>query len=85
MREKNLQKSRIDLLTEFDSAPPDTLFSQKHIAAVRECSEATLERDRWVGTGIPYQKINGRVRYRKQAVIDWLGRFAEQDSTSAVG
>jgi hypothetical protein len=46
------QISRIDLLTEYEQAPDWALFSQETVAAIRDCSLATLERNRWAGTGI---------------------------------
>lgn len=65
--------SRIDLLNQFNSAPDDALFNQVTIAAVRDCSTATLERDRWAGTGITFLKIGRSVKYRKSDVLAWLG------------
>jgi hypothetical protein len=53
---------RIDLLNQFNSAPDDTFFNQDVIAAVRDCSKATMERDRWAGIGIPFYKIGRSVK-----------------------
>ena len=66
----------------FNAAPDNTLFDQKTIAAIRGCSEATLERDRWAGGGIPFIKIKRAVRYRKSDAVTWLGQFQAQTSTS---
>ena len=73
---------RMQSLAEFNSADDSTLFNQTVIAHVLDCSTATMERDRWSGGGIPYIKINRLVRYRKADVLEWLGQFCPQSSTS---
>ncbi|MGH8579541.1 MAG: DNA-binding protein [Gammaproteobacteria bacterium] len=65
-------KPRLDLLIEFDAAPDWALFTQEYIAAVRDCSEATLERDRWSGGGIPFVRDGRSIRYIKGDVLKWL-------------
>ena len=76
-------KPRIELLADFEQAPNTTLFNQQTIAAVRDCSTATLERDRWAGTGIPFLKFGRSVRYRKSEVLSWLNTHSSRQSTSA--
>ena len=76
---------RMQFLAEFNSADDSTLFNQTVIAHVLDCSTATMERDRWSGGGIPYIKINRLVRYRKADVLEWLGQFCTQKSTSFQG
>ena len=76
---------RMQSLAEFNSADDSTLFNQTVIAHVLDCSTATMERDRWSGGGIPYIKINRLVRYRKADVLEWLGQFCTQNSTSFQG
>lgn len=83
MLRSKVKPSRIDLLNQFNSAPNDALFSQATIAAVRDCSEATLERDRWAGTGIPFIKFGRTVKYKKSDVSAWLTKYQPQLSTSA--
>lgn len=51
------QLSRLTLINEFEAAPDSALFTQYMVAALRDCSLATIERDRWAGTGIPFIKI----------------------------
>lgn len=70
-------------LAEFYSAPETALFNQIVIAHVRDCSTATLERDRWAGGGIPFIKVNRAVRYKKSDVLAWLEQYQPQQSTSA--
>lgn len=70
-------------LAEFDSAPETSLFNQTTIAHVRDCSTATMERDRWAGGGIPFIKIGRAVKYRKTDVLAWLEQYQSQQSTSA--
>ena len=66
------QSSRIDLINEYEQAPDWALFSQETLASIRYCSLATLERDRWAGTGLPFQKIGRLVRYKKADIHAWL-------------
>jgi hypothetical protein len=75
----------MQFLAEFNSADDSTLFNQTVIAHVLDCSTATMERDRWSGGGIPFIKINRLVRYRKADVLEWLGQFRAQESTSFQG
>ncbi len=79
------KNDRITSLAEFDSAPETTLFNQITIAYVRDCSTATLERDRWAGGGIPFIKIGRLVKYRKADVLTWLAQYQPQISTSETG
>ena len=66
-------QARDKSLTEFDSAPVTTLFNQNTIAHVRDCSTATLERDRWAGARIPYIQIGSRaVRYRMSDLMSFI-------------
>jgi hypothetical protein len=76
------KQDRAKTLSEFFSAHDDALFNQTAIAVVRDCSTATLERDRWAGGGIPYIKIGRSVRYRKSDVLAWLAQYQPQNSTS---
>lgn len=64
--------TRIELLNEYEQAPDWTLFSQETVAAIRDCSLATLERDRWAGTGLRFVKMGRLVRYRKSEIRAWL-------------
>lgn len=79
MQKENI---RLVLINEFESAPDNALFSQMTIAAVRQCSLATIERDRWAGTGVPFIKIGRLVRYRKSDVRAWLGNHPVVQSTT---
>ncbi|MFA5924064.1 MAG: helix-turn-helix domain-containing protein [Methylococcaceae bacterium] len=76
----NRQKS----LADFYSAPEASLFNQITVAYVRDCSTATMERDRWAGGGIPFIKIGRAVKYRKSDVLAWLDKYQTQNSTSEV-
>jgi hypothetical protein len=75
-------QDRTKALAEFDSAPDTSLFNQTTIAQVRDCSTATMERDRWAGGGIPFVKIGRAVKYRKSDVLAWLEQYQPQNSTS---
>jgi len=82
---KMITQDRNKKLTEFYSAPDTALFNQSVIAHVRDCSTATLERDRWSGGGIPYLRIGRAVKYRKSDVVAWLDKHQTQQSTSENG
>lgn len=69
-------------LSDFENAPDKTLFNQVTIAHIRDCSITTLQRDRWLGVGIPYLKIGRAVKYRKSDVLNWLDQYQAQLSTS---
>lgn len=73
---------RLSLMKEYELSPDDTLFSQLTIAAMRRCSLATIERDRWAGTGVPFIKIGRLVRYRKRDIRTWLNAQPVVQSTT---
>jgi hypothetical protein len=73
---------RLHLIQEYELSSDDTLFSQLTIAAMRRCSIATVERDRWVGTGVPFIKIGRSVRYRKRDIRAWLNAQPVVQSTT---
>lgn len=76
------QHARIDLINEYEQAPDWLLFSQETVAAIRDCSLATIERDRWVGIGVPFIKMGHLVRYRKSEIRKWLDQHISLQSTS---
>ena len=78
----NQTQDRNKSLAEFYSAPETSLFNQIVVAHVRDCSTATMERDRWAGGGIPFVKIGRAVKYRKSSVLAWLEQYQPQTSTS---
>jgi hypothetical protein len=75
------KQTRIDLIKEYELAPSWALFSQETVAAIRDCSLATLERDRWIGVGIPFIKMGRSVRYRKADIQAWLDNHIVIQST----
>lgn len=75
-------QARTKALAEFYAASDDALFNQITVAHVRDCSTATMERDRWSGGGIPFIKIGRAVKYRKSDVLTWLEKYQVQSSTS---
>ncbi len=74
--------SRFTRIAEFESAPDNALFNQETLAAIRDCSLATIERDRWAGTGVPFIKMGRAVRYRKSDICAWLARYTPFQSTT---
>lgn len=76
------EDTRAKTLTDFYASPDASLHGQYVIAAVRGCSEALLERERWNGTGIQFLKIGRAVSYRKSDVLSWINQHQPQQSTS---
>jgi predicted DNA-binding transcriptional regulator AlpA len=74
--------SRLELINEYETAPDSALFSQDTVAAILDCSLATIERDRWIGKGIPFSKFGRMVRYRKADIRQWLDQHRPLQSTS---
>lgn len=74
--------SRFELINQYEEAPSSALFSQGTVAAILDCSIATIERDRWIGDGIPFIKIGRLVRYRKTDIKTWLDKHALFQSTN---
>lgn len=73
---------RLILLNEYEQAPDSAYFTQETVAAIRNCSRATIERDRWAGTGVPFVKMGRLVRYRKIDIISWLKQHPSFQSTT---
>jgi hypothetical protein len=65
------RKIRLELLREFEAAPPNALFTQSTIAALRCCSTGNIERERWLGRGVPFIRIGHAIRYRKVDYLMW--------------
>ena len=76
------QISRLDLINEYEQSPDWAFFNQQTVAAIRGCSLATMERDRWAGIGVPFVKMGHLVRYRKSDIHAWLEGHVSQQSTS---
>ena len=76
--------SRLELINEYETAPDSALFSQETVAAILDCSLATIERDRWIGKGIPFAKFGRMVRYRKADIREWLDKHRAFQSTTAM-
>jgi excisionase family DNA binding protein len=74
--------SRLELINEYETAPDSALFSQETVAAILDCSLATIERDRWIGKGIPFSKFGRLVRYRKTDIREWLEKHKSFQSTT---
>ena len=74
--------SRLERITEYETAPDSALFSQETVAAILDCSLATIERDRWIGKGIPFSKFGRMVRYRKMDIREWIERHRAFQSTT---
>ena len=48
---------------------PERLLDEDETAGFRGCSKATMQRDRWAGTGIPYVKCGRKARYLARDVL----------------
>lgn len=79
-----IKKSRLELINEYASAPDEMFFSQNTVAAVLDCSLATIERDRCGGKGVPFTKFGRLVRYRKMDILEWVAKHQSFRSTAQV-
>jgi hypothetical protein len=77
-----IRLTRLELLYEFEVAPLTALFTQSTIAALRCCSMGNLERDRWLGRGVPFIRIGHAIRYRKSDYLAWEGQHKVVHSTA---
>ena len=48
------------------------LLNQKEVSVIIRKSEAWLERQRWLGEGIPYRKIGRNVLYQEDDILSFL-------------
>lgn len=51
--------------------PTDRLWTIKEVAAYLRVSEATV-RNRMDDSGLPYEKIGGALRFRREVVDRWI-------------
>ncbi len=51
---------------------PERLLDDTEAALFRGGSTATLARDRWANTGIPFLKLGRKVAYRAGDVLAWI-------------
>jgi hypothetical protein len=61
------------LLAEFYAAPAETLFGQDTLCAVLGCSPALAKQNRATNRGVPYSKIGGMIRYKKEDILNYIG------------
>ncbi len=86
-RHAPLQKTRAELIAEFDALPNDTRLTETYVAAKRGCSVALLQRERVYGSPIAFLReggqlrtdkngqariFGGRIYYLKRDVLDYL-------------
>jgi hypothetical protein len=69
-------------MQEYELAPDFALFAQETVAAIRGCSIAAIEHDRWLGIGVPFIKTGRLVRYRKKDIRSWLENHTAFQSTT---
>ena len=60
----------------------DRLLDTREVSELIGRAESTLEKDRLVGTGIPFVRIGRLVRYRQTDVIGYLAALPTRHSTS---
>lgn len=72
-------------LLDLEVLPP--VATSKQVSQVVQVSEASMAQDRHRGTGIPFVKIGGRVRYLRQDVLAYLAanRMQRTDDPRGVG
>ena len=72
-------------IVRFWDAPPGAYFDQRTMLAVLRCSAAKLERDRWLGIGLPYSRFGRRVLYKKADVVALLERNKQAPESRDAG
>ncbi|MCP5138785.1 MAG: DNA-binding protein [Chromatiales bacterium] len=53
-------------------ADPERLLTDTEAAPFRGGTTATLARDRWANTGIPFLKLGRKVAYRAGDILAWV-------------
>jgi hypothetical protein len=76
------RKTCLALLEEFEAASPSALFTQSTIAALRCCSTGNIERDSWLGSGVPLIRTGHSIRYRKADYLAWEKQHQPVRSTA---
>jgi hypothetical protein len=77
-------------MTVADLLDPEVLppvATPKQVSQIVQTSEGALAQDRFRGTGIPFVKIGGRVRYLRQDVLAYLeaNRMQRTDDPRGAG
>lgn len=57
------------------------LLTQKEVADYLRISHKTLERDRWLGMGLPYLKFGRTVRYRASDLLDFVNEYTTMNDS----
>jgi predicted DNA-binding transcriptional regulator AlpA len=63
----------------------DRLLSDRDVERITGRARSTLQKDRVVGTGIPFVRISRLVRYRQSDVQAYLDALPARHSTSEPG
>ena len=70
---KSLKPSRSALLAELEKLPLNARIDENYVAAARNCSVATVRRDRVVGGGVPFIVEGGTVRTLENGQVRRFG------------
>jgi hypothetical protein len=81
MKKKELNIS--ETLNIFWAAPEMALFDQNVVSVILQRSTSSLERDRFVGIGVPFKRVGRLIRYAKQDVLIWLQKNAPTISSTS--
>lgn len=71
------KKTDEQLIRIFWEAHPDTLFSEKTIALIRNLSPFTIQKERWGKSGPKYIKVLGKILYKKSDIVEFIEGFKE--------
>ena len=75
--------NRAALLAAYETLPDSAIVDETTAAAVRNKAVASLQRERWAGTGPNYVKDGARVGYRKRDLTAWLRERVVSPSNQA--
>ena len=71
------KKTEQELIRIFWESHPESLFSEKTVALIRNLSPSTIQKERWGRKGPKYVKVEGKILYKKSDVIEFIEGFKE--------
>jgi hypothetical protein len=71
------KKTDEEMIRIFWEAHPDSFFSEKTVALIRNLATSTIQKERWDKSGPKFVKVLGKVLYKKSDVIDFIDGFKE--------
>ena len=69
----NVQRTRVEILRELEQLPDDARIDESFVAAARNVSKATVQRDRQIGGGVPFIRDGGQIKTDKNGMARRFG------------